>query len=154
LDCNKQNRALTAIISNWSNMLADEKRRTMKTTRLKCLMPGADLDTAAKVGRRCRAAQIPARTSEVMFLPVLPPASLCSLAVRPRQSRSFALPVLVALSLVVVSALHAQSYSINWFKVAGGSGTSTGGAYQVSGIPHCGTSTTPAGNLFSRLNSP
>jgi hypothetical protein len=39
----------------------------------------------------------------------------------------------VALSFVVVSALHAQSYSINWFKVAGGGGTSTGGTYQVSG---------------------
>jgi hypothetical protein len=26
-----------------------------------------------------------------------------------------------------------QQYSINWFKVAGGGGTSTGGAYQVSG---------------------
>ncbi len=30
-------------------------------------------------------------------------------------------------------ALHAQQYSINWFKVAGGGGTSTGGTYQVSG---------------------
>jgi hypothetical protein len=50
-----------------------------------------------------------------------------------RQSGSFALPVLVALSFFVVSVLHAQSYSINWFKVAGGGGTSTGGTYQVSG---------------------
>ena len=55
------------------------------------------------------------------------------LAVRSRQSGSFALPVLVALSFVVVSVLHAQSYSIDWFKVAGGGGTSTGGTYQVSG---------------------
>jgi len=54
-------------------------------------------------------------------------------AVRPRQSGSFALPLLVALSFVVVSALYAQSYSINWFKVAGGGGTSAGGTYQVSG---------------------
>jgi hypothetical protein len=29
--------------------------------------------------------------------------------------------------------LHAQSYSIDWFKIAGGGGTSTGGLYQVSG---------------------
>ena len=27
----------------------------------------------------------------------------------------------------------AQSYSIDWWKVAGGGGTSTGGAYQISG---------------------
>ena len=71
-----------------------------------------DIDAAAKVGRCCRAAQIPAR---------------------PKQSGSFALPVLVALSFMVVSALHAQSYSIDWFKIAGGGGTSAGGAYQVSG---------------------
>ena len=30
-------------------------------------------------------------------------------------------------------ALHAQNYSINWYKVAGGGGASAGGAYQVSG---------------------
>jgi hypothetical protein len=29
--------------------------------------------------------------------------------------------------------LHAQNYSIDWFKIAGGGGTSTGGLYQVSG---------------------
>ncbi len=28
---------------------------------------------------------------------------------------------------------HAQSYSIDWYKVAGGGGTSTGGVYSVSG---------------------
>ena len=27
----------------------------------------------------------------------------------------------------------AQSYSIDWYKIAGGGGTSTGGTYQVSG---------------------
>jgi hypothetical protein len=29
--------------------------------------------------------------------------------------------------------LHAQSYSIDWHKIAGGGGTSTGGVYSVSG---------------------
>ena len=28
---------------------------------------------------------------------------------------------------------HAQSYSIDWYKIAGGGGTSTGGTYQVNG---------------------
>jgi hypothetical protein len=28
---------------------------------------------------------------------------------------------------------QAQSYSVDWFKVAGGGGTSTGGTYQISG---------------------
>jgi hypothetical protein len=32
-----------------------------------------------------------------------------------------------------VVALQAQNYSIDWFKVAGGGGTSTGGVYSVSG---------------------
>jgi hypothetical protein len=31
------------------------------------------------------------------------------------------------------SALRAQNYSINWFKVSGGGGTSAGGNYSVSG---------------------
>ncbi len=32
-----------------------------------------------------------------------------------------------------LSALHAQTYSIDWSKIAGGGGNSTGGVYQVSG---------------------
>jgi hypothetical protein len=43
----------------------------------------------------------------------------------------------VILSCFLASAFHlsaqAQSYSINWYKVAGGGGTSTGATYQVSG---------------------
>jgi hypothetical protein len=38
---------------------------------------------------------------------------------------------IVALLLVPAGAL-AQSYSIDWYKVAGGGGTSTGGTYSVS----------------------
>ena len=36
-------------------------------------------------------------------------------------------------SLVVPSLGFAQSYSIDWYKVSGGGGTSTGGVYSVSG---------------------
>ena len=32
-----------------------------------------------------------------------------------------------------VATLHAQSYSIDWFTIDGGGGTSTGGVYSVSG---------------------
>ena len=31
------------------------------------------------------------------------------------------------------ASAHAQSYSVDWYKVAGGGGTSTGGVYAVSG---------------------
>jgi hypothetical protein len=34
---------------------------------------------------------------------------------------------------LLASAAIAQSYSIDWFKIAGGGGTSTGGVYSVSG---------------------
>jgi hypothetical protein len=36
-------------------------------------------------------------------------------------------------SLLVPAVGFAQSYSIDWYKVAGGGGTSTGGVYSVSG---------------------
>src|SRR5208283_1027890 len=42
----------------------------------------------------------------------------------------YALPILL---LVAASAVRAQQYSIDWYKIAGGGGTSTGGTYQVSG---------------------
>ena len=35
--------------------------------------------------------------------------------------------------LLAALAARAQSYSIDWYKVAGGGGTSTGGVYSVSG---------------------
>src|ERR1051325_2485949 len=35
--------------------------------------------------------------------------------------------------LATVPTLHAQSYSLDWFTIDGGGGTSTGGVYQVSG---------------------
>jgi len=48
--------------------------------------------------------------------------------------------------LVSLSALAALAqYSIDWSTIDGGGGTSTGGVYSVSGIPHCGTSPMPAG---------
>ena len=36
-------------------------------------------------------------------------------------------------SLLLSLSAHAQSYSIDWSKVAGGGGTSTGGVYSLSG---------------------
>jgi hypothetical protein len=38
----------------------------------------------------------------------------------------------VVLLLTAVQA-HSQPYTINWYKIAGGGGTSTGGVYSVSG---------------------
>jgi hypothetical protein len=35
--------------------------------------------------------------------------------------------------LLAAVAVHAQQYSVSWYKVAGGGGTSTGGVYSVSG---------------------
>src|SRR5258708_5123809 len=37
------------------------------------------------------------------------------------------------LALLVCPAANAQSYSIDWFTIDGGGGTSTGGVYSVSG---------------------
>jgi len=48
-----------------------------------------------------------------------------------KQLAAFAL-FLSMLSLVSLNAA-AQSYSIDWYKIAGGGGTSTGGTYTVSG---------------------
>ena len=48
------------------------------------------------------------------------------------KNRLIHLPVLAGLLALSAGAI-AQSYSIDWFKVSGGGGTSTGGTYQVSG---------------------
>jgi hypothetical protein len=37
------------------------------------------------------------------------------------------------LALLLCQSASAQSYSIGWFKIAGGGGTSTGGVYSASG---------------------
>jgi hypothetical protein len=41
--------------------------------------------------------------------------------------------ILVALALPAFVSLAQTNYTIDWFKIAGGGGTSTGGTYQVSG---------------------
>jgi len=63
----------------------------------------------------------------LLIMPILP------VAVRQQTARwgHRALPALFSLLLPAVG--FAQSYSIDWYKVAGGGGTSTGAAYQVSG---------------------
>jgi hypothetical protein len=102
-------------------------RPTMKTTRLKCLMPGADIDATpvrSSAFRRFGWATVFGRLKAELQTKL----HVYMVAVSKR-----ALPVLVALFFVVGSVLHAQSYSINWFKIAGGGGTSAGGTYQVSG---------------------
>jgi len=41
---------------------------------------------------------------------------------------------LIAIALLLLPVIsHAQSYTIDWYKVAGGGGTSTGATYSVSG---------------------
>jgi hypothetical protein len=40
---------------------------------------------------------------------------------------------LTLIMFLVTMAVHAQSYNIDWYKISGGGGTSTGGIYQVSG---------------------
>ena len=40
---------------------------------------------------------------------------------------------LISLLLFSTALVHAQSYSIDWFTIDGGGGTSTGGVYSVSG---------------------
>lgn len=48
--------------------------------------------------------------------------------------KSFLIPLpAILLSAIMASKAHAQSFSIDWFTVAGGGGSSTGGVYNVSG---------------------
>src|ERR1019366_2932110 len=39
----------------------------------------------------------------------------------------------IAVACLLPAKASAQSYNIDWYKVSGGGGTSTGGTYQVSG---------------------
>ena len=48
------------------------------------------------------------------------------------QNLGNGMAAVVVLLLTAVPA-HSQSYTINWYKIAGGGGTSTGGVYSVSG---------------------
>ena len=41
--------------------------------------------------------------------------------------------ILILFALVISAGVHAQSYSISWYKVAGGGGTSASGPYSLSG---------------------
>jgi|ERR1035438_4685715 hypothetical protein len=48
--------------------------------------------------------------------------------------KSFLIPLLaILLSAILASEAHAQSFSIDWFTIAGGGGASTGSVYSISG---------------------
>ena len=51
------------------------------------------------------------------------------------KTKTFRLAFLVAFAALLGVGLsaRAQSYTIDWYKIAGGGGTSTGGTYTVSG---------------------
>src|SRR3982751_2773420 len=50
-----------------------------------------------------------------------------------RKGRGVASTTAILLFLAVAGSASAQSYSIDWHKVAGGGGTSTNGQYSLSG---------------------
>ena len=53
-------------------------------------------------------------------------------------------------SLMFALALHAQQYSIDWYKISGGGGTSTGATYSVTGtIGQPDTGMAMSGGSFS-----
>ena len=69
---------------------------------------------------------------------------------RPRSDSVRLLFVLMALLCIAAAPVHAQSFSIDWFTIDGGGGTSTGGVYSVSGTigqPDAGGSMT--GGVYS-----
>ena len=51
----------------------------------------------------------------------------------PAQSKTWRIFGAVLIFLAITFSVRAQSYSIDWCKVSGGGGTSTGGVYAVSG---------------------
>ena len=53
----------------------------------------------------------------------------------------------------LLSSTHAQPLSIDWHKIAGDGGTSTGGVYSVSGTMKFIIVSPPSGNRFFRLIS-
>src|ERR1700689_3083273 len=61
------------------------------------------------------------------------------------MKRKFIIPLLLAMS-----AVHAQQYSIDWYKISGGGGTSTNGQLAVTGTigqPEAGMAMS-GGNFF------
>lgn len=56
------------------------------------------------------------------------------------------------LGVLVPAVAFAQSYAIDWYQIAGGGGTSTGGGYAVSGTlgqPAAGAGNAPAGGGYA-----
>ena len=59
---------------------------------------------------------------------------------------------LVVLASILCLRASGQSYSIDWYKIAGGGGTSTGGTYQVTGTigqPDASANTALSGGNYS-----
>src|SRR5579884_2543887 len=64
-----------------------------------------------------------------------------------RSTGIFSLAAALLLGLAMES--HAQTYNINWYKIAGGGGTSTNGSYSLSGTIGQPDAGTMAGGAYS-----
>src|ERR1700677_206818 len=51
----------------------------------------------------------------------------------PKRNEAFMKKFILIFGLLIPTIGFTQSYSINWYKVAGGGGTSSGGNYSISG---------------------
>ncbi len=60
--------------------------------------------------------------------------------------------LILLLGLLIPATGFAQQYSIDWYKVAGGGGTSTGGVYAVSGTIGQPDASTPMTGVNYSLN--
>jgi hypothetical protein len=66
------------------------------------------------------------------------------------MKKHFFTPGLFVLGLLLPLLASAQNYSIDWYKIAGGGGTSTGGPYSISGtIGQPDASGTMTGGAYS-----
>lgn len=78
------------------------------------------MNTRFLAGRVQRASRFPSPPTE--------PKAVC------KQFGMGSLPILLGLAFLLAPfAANAQPYSINWFTIDGGGGTSTGGVYSVNG---------------------
>jgi hypothetical protein len=57
----------------------------------------------------------------------------CALALHSSQSKTWRIFGALLTFLAITISVRAQSYSIDWYKVSGGGGMSTGATYQVTG---------------------
>ena len=111
----------------------EKRRRKLKTRTLKLAEGGCQARSVLECGDWRGTGLAPLWNEPGARINPARVKAACALVPHPPHSKTWRMFGVLLTFFAITISVRAQSYSIDWYKISGGGGTSTGGVYSVSG---------------------